>query len=134
MNQPDDEQSVDRLLRSDDMARGGVHIVQWKGDHWRCGCGREFKNSDVDIAAWVGHAPDAKALAVMSSRTDPDVQVAAARIGHALATRIPDGERFIQLPISSGREVSRFTLAQLTAAKAPRTLYIDDPKGERFGG
>jgi hypothetical protein len=102
---PDDESTVNKLLRSDEMVAGGMHVVQWIVDHWRCGCGREFKNTDVDIAAWVAHAPDAKGLLVMSSHTDPDVQLAAARMGHALATRVPGGEQFWQFPLSRGKDV-----------------------------
>lgn len=75
-NAQEGECAVDGLLRSDDMADDGVHVLQWRADHWRCGCGREFANSDVDIAAFDSHAPDAKALVVMTSHTDEDVRLA----------------------------------------------------------
>jgi hypothetical protein len=108
---PPDNNIVDSLLRSDDMVEGGVHALQWKTDHWRCGCGREFTNADVDIAAFESHAPDAKMLAVMSSHTDPDVQLAAARISHALATRVPKraGSVWLHLPLSHGKDIGVFT-------------------------
>lgn len=83
-----------------------MHALQWETDHWRCGCGREFTNSDVDIAAFDSHAPDAKMLVVMSSHTDPDVQLAAARISHALATRVPKraGWFSMYLPLTHGKD------------------------------
>ena len=100
----DDGNSIDRLLHNADASRGGIHAIKWTGAQWLCGCGRNFGDSDEQIAACISHAPGGS-LVVHSSRSNDDVRLAAARFTHAIATRMPkpDGDgSWIILPVERG--------------------------------
>lgn len=100
----DEGNNVDRLMHGEGAVRGGIHAIKWTGANWLCGCGRSFADSDEQIAAFLSHAPGGT-LIVYTSRTNDDVRLAAARIGHAIDTRMPkvEGEDpWIHLPVERG--------------------------------
>lgn len=118
------DNAVDRILKSDSMAKRGIHAIQWKGDHWRCGCGHEFGDSDEQIAAWLNHAPEAS-LMVFSSHYDEDVRLAVARLDHALDTRMPkrEGRAWIRVPVEYGTSGGKSTGMLLPDSYTPPDVW-----------
>lgn len=125
----DDGNNIDRLMHDEGAVRGGIHAVKWTGAHWLCGCGHAFGDSDEQIAAFLAHAPGGT-LVVYSSRTNDDVRLAAARMTHAITTRMPkpDGEGFwLHVPVERGPGGK-----SASYISTPQTMYVVDEKPDWF--